>query len=149
MVETPKMRIQVVRLALPMVTALAISIGLSSCAIAQPRACASWPDYVTTAEMEEAASDVVVSDSVDARGTEKLFRVDAAAYDITVARTDKGAIGPGSEIRVISTPDSCGSSFYPEGDQLGAAGPLRLYLSKNDDGTFQTLSPFDGVESDT
>lgn len=141
------MRIQVVRLALPMVTALAVSIGLSSCAIAQPRACASWVDYVTTAEMEEAASDVVVSDSVDARGTEKLFGVDAAAYDITVAETHKGAIETGSEIRVISTPGSCGSNFYPEGDQLGAAGPLRLYLTKNDDGTFQTLTPFDGVES--
>jgi hypothetical protein len=38
-------------------------------------------------------------------------------------------------------------AMVPEGDQLGAAGPLRLYLTKNDDGTFQTLRPFDGVES--
>jgi hypothetical protein len=147
MVETPKMRIQIVRLPLLMASALLVAVGLSSCAIAQPRACASWVDYVTTAEMEEAASDVVVSDSVDARGTEMLFGVDAAAYDVTVAETHKGVIEPGREIRVISTPDSCGSNFYPEGDQLGGAGPLRLYLTKNDDGTFQTLTPFDGVES--
>jgi len=49
--------------------------------------------------MEEAASDVVVSDSVNARGTEEIFGVDAAAYDITVTETHEGEIEPGSEIR--------------------------------------------------
>jgi len=93
------MRTHVIRLVLPIATALAMVVGLSSCWVAQPRACASWPDYVTTAQMEEAASDVVVSDSVNARGTEEIFGVDAAAYDITVTETHEGEIEPGSEIR--------------------------------------------------
>jgi hypothetical protein len=96
--------------------------------------------------MEEAATDVVVSDSPRASGTDLMLGVDAAAYDITVAEVEKGGIRTGTVIRVVSTPDSCGSNLYPEGDQLDTLGPLRLYLFKNDQGTFQTLTPFDGVE---
>ena len=96
--------------------------------------------------MKEATTDVVVSSSVRADGSEVMLGVDATAYDVRVAEVEKGSVAPGTEIRVISTPDSCGATFYPEGDQLDREGPLRLYLIEDDDGAFLTLSPFDGVE---
>ena len=150
MSDTPGMRRKpeqhVSRYVLPFMTTVVIAAGLSACASPPPVACASWPDYVTSADMQEAATDVVVSDSARASGTESVFGVDAAAYDVTVTEVEKGDTRPGTEIRVISTPDSCGSNYYPEGDQLETAGPLRLYLLTNDRGTFQTLTPYDGVE---
>jgi hypothetical protein len=148
--DTPSMRekpaVHASRSVLPFVTGLIVAAGLSACATPTPIACAAWPDYVSSTDMEEAATDVVVTDSPRASGTESMLGVDAAAYNVTVAEVEKGGIRMGTEIRVASTPDSCGSNFYPEGDQLDAPGPLRLYLLKNDQGTFQTLTPFDGVE---
>lgn len=148
--DTPGMRekprVHVSRCVLPFVTALVVAAGLSACATPAPVACASWPDYVSSTDMEEAATDVVVSDSVRANGTDLMLGVDATSYDVTVAEVEKGGVSTGTEIRVVSTPDSCGPNFYPEGDQLDAPGPLRLYLFKNDQGTFQTLTPFDGAE---
>ncbi|MET4051657.1 hypothetical protein ABID81_001001 [Frigoribacterium sp. PvP054] len=130
----------------PSTTALLVAVGMTACASPPPVACASWPDYTTSAEMQEAATDVVVSSSVRSSGTEVMLGVDATVYDIRVAEVEKGSVAPGTTIRVISTPDSCGATFYPEGDQIDRQGPLRMYLIEDDDGTFQTLSPFDGVE---
>lgn len=96
--------------------------------------------------MQEASTDVVVSSSVRTSGTEVMLGVHATAYDIRVAEVEKASVAPGTTIRVIATPDSCGATFYPEGDQIDGEGPLRLYLIEDDDGTFHTLSPFDGVE---
>jgi len=153
MSDTPGMRRKpeqhVSRCVLPFVTTVVIAAGLSACVSPPPVPCASWPDYVTSADMQEAATDVVVSDSARSSGTESMFGVDAAAYDVAVTEVEKGDTGPGTEIRVVSTPDSCGSNYYPEGDQLETAGPLRLYLVKNGQGSFKTLTPYDGVERAT
>jgi len=153
MSDTPGMRRKpeqhVSRYVLPFMTTVVIAAGLSACVSPPPVPCASWPDYVTSADMQEAASHVVVSDSARASGTESMSGVGAAAYDVTVTEVEKGDAEPGTEIRVISTPDSCGSNYYPEGDQLETPGPLRLFLVKNDEGAFQTLTPFDGVEPAT
>lgn len=99
--------------------------------------------------MERDADVVVTTASVESSGSADLFGVAANRYEVLVAGAEKGDATPGSTIEVVSTPDSCGADFYPEGDPLDTSDSVRLYLVRDDRAGLRTLTPFDGVEPAT
>ena len=139
------------RVAATVTAALLVVAPLSGCVTAQ--SCASWPDYQDEqSRIDE--SDLVVDVVVIGRdGTEPMFGADANAWIAevrsVVSADDEGAgVHDGDPIRLVSTPDTCASGgMYASGDPLDTQDEVRVYLTESgtSDGSWNTLTPFDGV----
>ncbi|MGO2660459.1 hypothetical protein [Mycetocola reblochoni] len=118
-------------------------LGTSACAPGGAEECASWPE-LSSEQQRTDASQLVVIGTVDERdGDERMLGVDAAAWTVTVDETLKGDAEAGSRIRVVSTPETCGSGDWS--DPLDTDTPLVLYLVGDDQGNWATVTPFDGT----
>jgi hypothetical protein len=127
--------------------AIACPVLMAGCSSGGSASCPSWASFPTPQERYEEAVMVVTTASATPGGTEEIFGVDAAAYDVVVDTIEKGKLPSSGKLRVISMPDPCGGEgLYSRGDPMATAGFLRLYL-RDTDGLWATLTPDDGVEA--
>ncbi|QKJ21017.1 hypothetical protein HQM25_01245 [Microbacterium hominis] len=135
---------------MPVTAALAASTLLAGCAgigtppFVESRSCASWAALETHEERLAESDAVIVADTITPDGTAEVMGFDANAYRVTVAAVEKGPLEVGETVRVASTADNCAARPYGDGDPLLGDPPLRLYLT-DVDGSWRTLTPFDGV----
>ncbi len=117
-----------------------------------PTSCVDWASFPDD-ESRTAASEVVVVGQVHGpSGERSMFGTRAAVWDVEVIEVVKGEVRAGDHLDVASTPHTCTTSLYPDGDPLDTDEPVRLYLSDTDfavDGTERGLAlitPMDGVQ---
>lgn len=114
--------------------------------------CVSWADFPDDASRTEQATLVVDATVVEQAGARSMFGDEANVWEVEVDAVLTGDVDPGERIEVVSTPPTCSSETYPEGDPLDVEGEVRLYLQ--DAASFQIpgsgtgwalITPFDGV----
>lgn len=169
------------------VLALAMAAGLAGCASAEPVAttdpattepvqppgvaCVDWVHFETPRDAAADAGAVLRGTVVERDGTAQLYGVEANRWLVDVeevlerpdpARSDvepqpELMVSPGERIAVVSTPETCSGSLYPEGDPLdpatglGDADGTVIFLLSAAGGTgeggegFHLITPFQGV----
>jgi hypothetical protein len=127
------------------VGALALPLALGGCVTAT--ACVSWVDHETPQDAFDDAAAVVTAEAEATGTTTTLFGAQVPLYELTIDEVLKGPIDPGS-LDVASTQVTCsaaGQEYPPGGDQLDAAGELIVFLYRDDDGHWRTMTPFDAA----
>lgn len=113
--------------------------------------CVEWVSFASPAEaMADATLVVTTTGPAASAGTVEIFAVDAAVHRVDVDGVLKGAdVTAGDSLDIVSTPVTCApGGIYPNGDPLDAAGPLVLFLHR-DEGSdkWRTFTPTQGVVS--
>jgi hypothetical protein len=128
-------------------TAIVIACALTGCSPIS-EACADFPDYESPEDMGRDASLVIVGTSAPSHATATVLGVPAAVHRIDISlvvKSESDAYDLDS-IVVASTPATCqDGGYYPDGDPLDTDETVEVFLYQQDDGTWVTLTPFDGV----
>ncbi|RXR25822.1 hypothetical protein EQW78_11465 [Oerskovia turbata] len=141
----------------PVVVAAAgvLTVLLAACVAGTgSETCVSWASFADDAARTEQADLVVDATVVEQAGTRSMFGAEANVWSVDVGSVAKGDAEPGERLEVVSTPPTCSSATYPEGDPLDADGEVRLYLKDAEsfhlpgsgDG-WALITPLDGVGS--
>jgi hypothetical protein len=127
--------------------ALAVAAGfgmLTGCTTVET--CVSWVDYETAQDAFDDTALVVVGTATPTGGTRNVFGTDVPVYAIDVDETLKGSAP--DRLEVTPTPLTCmgdGVSEFVDGvDPLATSDELILFLY-DDEGSWRTITPFDGV----
>jgi hypothetical protein len=108
--------------------------------------CVSWVDYETAQDAFDDTALVVVGTAEPTGGTRNVFGTNVPVYAIDVAETLKGSAP--DNLEVTPTPLTCmgdGVSEFVDGvDPLATSDELILFLY-DDEGSWRTITPYDGV----
>ncbi|MEQ6896292.1 hypothetical protein [Microbacterium sp. KR10-403] len=106
--------------------------------------CVDWVTFSTPADALEDASYAVIGTIAGQDGTADLYSYEVNAWTVQVDQWVKGA--GDDELRVLSAPETCSEgSPYPTGDPFGAASGPQLILLTDMDGTWTSITPWQGV----
>ena len=127
--------------------ALVVAAGLGMLtACVRTETCVSWVDYETAQDAFDDTALVVVGTAEPAGAMRNVFGTDVPVYAIDVAETLKGSAP--DRLEVTPTPLTCmgdGVSEFVDGvDPLATSDELILFLY-DDEGSWRTITPYDGV----
>lgn len=108
--------------------------------------CVSWVDVSDPQAAYDYADAVVIGTASPTSDAIRMYGVDAAVHEITVAETVKGNHEPGI-VRVASTPITCTSGdTYPDDNPLDVDSAVIVFLQAPEgEDAWSLITPIDTV----